>query len=116
MLQALDQSDDQVLLRWQPVSGASGYRVYRSSGSATPQPVGGVVSQPFWADNGLQAQTTYRYTVRAVVAEQEGADSNAVSVSTSRPTKGLDQCDPYFSLVMNHTVTKNGQKTDATCP
>ena len=115
-LQALDQSDDQVLLRWQPVSAASGYRIYRSSGSDAPQAVGGVVTQAFWADSGLQAQHSYRYTVRAVVNGQESPDSNAVTVSTARLAPTLAQCNPYFSLALNKPVTAQGVPTTNVCP
>lgn len=114
-LRALDQSATQVLLRWQPVVGATGYRVYRTRtdlAAAAPQAAGPVTTQPFWADAALSPATAYRYTVRAVVGGKEGADSNGVSVSTS-PAPAA--CDPYFSLSKNRPVDRNGQPTDAVC-
>ena len=115
-LQALDQSDDQVLLRWQPVSNATGYRIYRSSGKDAAKAVGGVVSQVFWADSGLLPLQSYTYTVRAVVNGQESANSNAVKVGTARPSPTLAQCNPYFSLTQNKPVTAQGVPTTDVCP
>ena len=115
-LQALDQSATQALLRWQPVAGATAYRVYRSRAdrpTEAAQAAGPVTAQSFWADGALSPATTYRYTVRAVVGGKEGADSNGVSVSTS-PAPAA--CDPYFSLSKKHPVDRNGQPTDAVCP
>lgn len=116
-LLVLDHSDDQALLRWQPVSGASGYRVYRSSGNQAAQALGsGPVTQLLWVDAGLQPQGNYRYTVRAVVDGKEGPDSNAVSISTAGKAPTLAQCDPYFSLTLNTPVTQFGLPTQSVCP
>lgn len=116
-LRALDHSDDQALLRWQPVSGATGYRVYRSSTGQTAQALGdGPVTALFWADSGLQPQTSYNYSVRAVIGGKEGLDSNVVSISTSRKSPGLAQCNPYFSLSQNKPVTVLGFPTQSVCP
>lgn len=111
-LLALDQSATQVMLRWQPVTGATGYRVYRSSGTQAAKAIGTVTAQSFWTDTGLSPATAYRYTVRAVVSGKEGQDSNAVSVSTSRVPPA---CDPYFSLAKNTPVDKYGEPTKAVC-
>jgi poly(3-hydroxybutyrate) depolymerase len=111
-LLALDQSAAQVMLRWQPVAGATGYRVYRSSGTQAAKVIGAATTQSFWADAGLSPDTAYRYTVRAVVNGKEGHDSNAVSVSTSRVPPA---CDPYFSLAKNTPVDKYGEPTKAVC-
>ena len=106
-LLALDRSDDQAVLRWQPLSGASGYRIYRRSGAEAAQLLGeGPAAQLFWVDSGLQPQGSYRYTVRAIVGGKEGLDSNAVSVSTGPKPPTLAQCDPYFSLSQNKPVKK----------
>ena len=116
-LLAVDHSDDQALLRWQPVSGASSYRVYRSSSNQAAQALGsGPVTQLFWVDAGLQPQASYRYTVRAVVAGQEGPDSNAVSISTGDKAPTLAQCNPYFSLMLNAPVNAMGLQTTQVCP
>jgi poly(3-hydroxybutyrate) depolymerase len=120
-LLALDRSDDQVMLRWQPVSGASGYRVYRSSASQPAQALGSPVAQLFWVDAGLQPQGSYRYTVRAVADGKEGQDSNAVSLSTAARAPTLAQCNPYFSLSQNKPVKKSvyapmGVPTTDVCP
>jgi poly(3-hydroxybutyrate) depolymerase len=121
-LQALDHSDDQAMLRWRPVGGASSYRVYRSSANQAAQALGSApVAQLFWADSGLQPQSSYRYTVRAVVGGHEGPDSNAVSVSTAGKPPTLASCDPYFSLSRNQPVKKSlydprGIPTTEVCP
>lgn len=120
-LLALDQSDDQTMLRWKAVSGATGYRVYRSSGDQPAQAMGDVVTQLFWVDAGLQPKTSYRYTVRAVVGGQEGPDSNAVTLGTAAKAPTLAQCDPYFSMALGKPVTKSafsmmGVPTTEVCP
>jgi len=112
-LLALDQSATQVLLRWQPVAGATGYRVYRASGDSAAQATGPVTAHPFWTDAALNPATAYRYTVRAVVGGKEGSASNEVRLTTAAAPAA---CDPYFSLSKGRPVDRNGQPTDAVCP
>jgi hypothetical protein len=117
-LLALDQSDDQTVLRWKAVNGATGYRVYRSTGDQPAQAIGDVVTQLFWVDAGLQPKTSYSYTVRAVTGDKEGPDSNAVTLGTAAKPP---QCDPYFSMAQGKIVTKSlmnpmGVPTTAVCP
>lgn len=111
-LMALDQTATQSLLRWDGVANAATYKVYRSSGSGAAQ-LAGETKQLFFADSKLNPQTTYTYTVKAVVGGKEGDASNAVAVSTSEASPA---CDPYFSLAGNKLVDKNGNPTTAVCP
>jgi poly(3-hydroxybutyrate) depolymerase len=101
---ALDQSANQIVLRWQEVSNATAYRVYRAAPGQAASAVGQAVSQPFLVDGGLSPSTRYTYTVRPVVKGKEGKDSAPASTTTARqPTQ---HCDPYFSLTLNTPVKK----------
>jgi poly(3-hydroxybutyrate) depolymerase len=102
-LTVVDQSAKQAVLRWQPVSGASSYRVYRSSTGKAPKALSGTIAQPFLVDTGLAPSSSYTYTVRALIAGKEAPDSNAVSVTTARKPPA---CDPYFSMELDTPVKK----------
>lgn len=77
-----------VTLAWQPVSGATSYRVYRGTSSGTittnitPLGVAGTSYTDTTAVNG----TTYWYTVRAVNAGVESSSSRAVSAAPASPS------------------------------
>jgi len=73
---------DSVQLSWQPVSGASGYYVYRNDGS------GYVKYKTFvkgtdaaFADTGLECGKTYQYKVTSWRGETESESSEEISVS-----------------------------------
>lgn len=101
---ALDQSAKQIVLRWQEVSNATAYRVYRAAPNQAASAVGPAVSQPFLVDGGLSPDTRYTYTVRPVVKGKEGKDSAPASATTARQPPA--NCDPYFSLTLNTPVKK----------
>ncbi len=70
-----------VSLSWSPVSGATGYKVYRNNALA------GSPGGTSYTDGGLSASTTYSYQVSATNAAGESARSAAVQVTT-KPTGG----------------------------
>jgi hypothetical protein len=73
-------------LSWNAVSGASGYRIYRSSSADGVffQIGSQAVSQSLsYTDSGLTSSTTYYYKVSAVNVAGEGAQSAAVEGRTS---------------------------------
>src|SRR5438128_9762179 len=79
-LTASATSSTAVSLSWQPVTGATSYRVYRG-GVILPT----VVTATTYADVGLTPLTTYSYTVAAcgeVAGTNCGAQSSAATVST----------------------------------
>lgn len=116
-LHAPDHSASQAVLRWQPVAEASAYQLYRAGNGQTPVAVGSPTSLLFLVDTGLAPSTQYTYTVRALVAGKESADSNAVSITTARRPP---VCDPYFSMVLGQAVKNvpgvvTGLPTTETC-
>jgi len=82
-LQATANSASQIGVSWGGVTGATGYRVYRSTtsgGSSTL--VGSPTASPF-VDTGLAASTTYYYTVTAVNASVSSLTSSQASATTN---------------------------------
>ncbi|MCE1183892.1 MAG: hypothetical protein LWW81_16545 [Rhodocyclales bacterium] len=110
-LKLIDASDNQVALAWSPVTGASGYRLYRNNSPLAT--LNGSLSLS-WVDNTLNPQGSYQYQLRTLDAQgQETASSPLVAAQTG---KAAPACDPYFSLAQNKVVTKNNVPTSATCP
>jgi poly(hydroxyalkanoate) depolymerase family esterase len=72
-------TNSSVSLSWNPVSGASGYHVYRNGGRVTASPT----TATSYLDGGLAPGTTYSYAVSAVDGGGvEGATSATVSATT----------------------------------
>jgi poly(3-hydroxybutyrate) depolymerase len=99
---AADSTATRIALHWQGVAGAMSYNVYRANcatcafGKVNAAPVKG----NSYADAGLSASTSYRYTVRAVNASGvESADSAIASRATTAPPPA---CDPYFRSNYDH--------------
>lgn len=105
----LDRTATQVLLRWEPVQDASGYKVYRTGGPGSA--VASETAQPFFADSLLAPQTTYSYVVHAV---SKGGEK-VLSAVTATTAKAPPACDPYFSLVQNKVVGRDNKPLDKTC-
>nr|WP_245245197.1 glycoside hydrolase family 18 protein [Streptomyces palmae] len=92
---------DSIELSWTPVSGATGYRVYRDG---TPvQSVGGASATV----TGLSPSTSYRFQVSATNAAGESAKSAAVTGTTAAPGDGGGG-----SGVPRHAVTGYWQNFD----
>ena len=105
----LDRTAAQVLLRWEPVQDASGYKVYRTGGPGSA--VASETAQPFFADSLLAPQTTYSYVVHAVTQGGE----KVLSTVTATTAKAPPACDPYFSLAQNKVVGRDNKPLDKTC-
>ena len=105
----LDRTAAQVLLRWEPVQDASGYKVYRTGGPGSA--VASETAQPFFADSLLAPQTTYSYVVHAV---SKGGEK-VLSTVTATTAKAPPACDPYFSLAQNKVVGRDNKPLDKTC-
>ena len=71
----------QVALSWNTSSGATGYRVKRSTTSGGPYAVVASPSSPGFTDTGLTNGTTYYYVVSAVNSAGESANSSQVSAT-----------------------------------
>jgi chitodextrinase len=84
-----------VSLQWNPVSGATSYRVYRGTTlAATVGTASATVS-------GLAASTSFSFSVSAVNSAGESAKSGAVSASTPAcPPPGSSRSWPYIDVTM----------------
>jgi uncharacterized protein (DUF1800 family)/fibronectin type 3 domain-containing protein len=76
---AASTSDGRVVLTWQPVSGATGYLIFRAAaGVWAPQPVAVVSGSPY-TNTGLANGTTYWYKVAAYNGDGTGPQSVVVA-------------------------------------
>jgi hypothetical protein len=93
-----------VTISWNPVSGATGYYVYRnSSASGTYTQIGSTASTSY-TDTGLYTGTVYYYKVAAYNSAGTGPQSSIVSAAT------IDSAT--FSFTISGTA-KTGQKLTA---
>ncbi len=75
----------QVSLTWAAVTGATEYRIYRADtadGARTRVTTDSTITGTTYIDTGLTHNTAYRYTVRAVDAVGESADSAEARATT----------------------------------
>ena len=75
-------NSNQINIKWNASSGATSYRVERSTDNTTFVDQGGT-ADTFWADVGLSAGTTYWYRVRASNENGTSAPSGVVSATTT---------------------------------
>jgi len=120
--QVLDISSRQVLLIWKAVPDAATYRVYRQMPNPNPKDRGKpifsmVTPEDFtytaYVDDGLKEKTLYQYKVTAL--DEAGKEISATSL-TAQTLGAPPACDPYYSMVIEHTVNRHGIPTDSTCP
>src|SRR5262249_15340185 len=78
----------QVALSWNASTGATGYRVKRSTTSGGPYAVVGSPSTTSFTDTTVTNGTPYFYVVSAVDSAGESANSSQVSATPSRPAHG----------------------------
>ena len=81
-LTATAASQTQINLSWSAVSGATEYRIYRSTTSGGPYTQVGTSTTTSFSNTGLTCNTTYYYVVRAF-SGCESANSNQASATTS---------------------------------
>ena len=114
-----------ILLYWNEVPGATGYNIYRSTTSGQEDytsPVNGTTpvttrvsstSDLFtFTNSGLQADTTYYYTVKAVAGSNETQASNEDSATTSAGAIPWESRDPA-SIV---SAARTRSPESVTCP
>ena len=80
-------TDTQVTLSWTAVAGATSYRVYRGTTAGTRTALTSATTNSF-TDTGLTNSATYFYTVSAINAGGEGAQSNVTSATPMLPPPG----------------------------
>lgn len=94
-----DATTSSMKINWGAVTGAASYNVYRAGNKTNALPV----TATSFTDSGLQAGTTYSWTVRA-------ADGNGVEGATSAPVSGTTTGSPpptatcYTSSNYHHVV------------
>ncbi len=84
-LVATAAGQNQINLSWNAVSGATEYRIYRSTTSGGPYSQVGTSTTPSFPNTGLSCNTTYYYVVRAF-AGCESANSAQAQATTSACT------------------------------
>ena len=89
----------QVALTWEAVVGATEYRIYRAdtaNGALTRIASSTTITVTPYTDADVTANTTYRYTVRAVDSNGESADSAEATATTpalpAAPAKSQRNC------------------------
>jgi fibronectin type 3 domain-containing protein len=84
---ATSASSSSITVSWAAVSGASGYKVYRStsSDSGYTQANSSDITETSYTDTGLSSNTTYYYKVSAYNDKEEGAQSESASAMTDSP-------------------------------
>ncbi len=70
-----------VTIRWNAVSGASGYRVFRKSGSSGWLAIADNVTSTSYTDTSAVSGTSYSYTVRAYRGSYSTANANRYSAT-----------------------------------
>jgi poly(3-hydroxybutyrate) depolymerase len=87
-------------ISWTAVTGATSYSVYRTvatGGGSNSQPIGTTTTTSY-NDTGLQAGTTYNYTVAAANANGVGPQSAALAVTTSATGYSATQTNTITNL------------------
>ncbi|GBU22228.1 N-acetylmuramoyl-L-alanine amidase [Fibrobacteres bacterium R8-0-B4] len=79
---ATSLSSSSISINWSPVSGAAGYRVYRSTSSSGNYTLVGTPSSASYTDNNLSSGTTYYYKVSAYKNNLESSQSYYTSATT----------------------------------
>lgn len=80
-LTAIALSPNSVELRWNPVTGATTYWIYRRDPSGIEY-VPAIITFTNYIDPSAESGTTYSYSVAAVVNSQLGQKSAPVTVTT----------------------------------
>jgi uncharacterized protein (TIGR02145 family) len=75
-------STTSITIGWSSVTGATGYRVYRSSTASGTYEEVGTSATTTYENTGLTAGTAYYYKVAAYSSGGEGSQSSAVSAAT----------------------------------
>jgi len=74
-----------ITVNWSSVTGATGYKVYRSESSSGSYSHVGTPTSALYIDNGLTADTTYYYKVSATNSAGESSQSSSASATTPQP-------------------------------
>ena len=89
-ISASANSSSSITVTWNIVSGASGYRIYRSSTSSGSFKQVESATSTSYTDTGLSANTTYYYKITAYNSNGESPQSTTVSATASSGGGGTD--------------------------
>ena len=82
-------SSTSITIRWSAVSGATGYRIYRSTSDTGTFTEVGTSTTTSYTNTGLTAGTNYFYKVAAYNSGGQGVQSNAVNVNAVGTPTGV---------------------------
>ena len=78
-------STSSITISWSPVSGATGYYIYRGYDNSPTFTKAGTQSSTSFTDNGLSSNIVYLYRVSAYNSAGESAQSESVAAFTTLP-------------------------------
>jgi hypothetical protein len=97
-----------VQISWSAVSGATSYVIQRATGAAGTFANAGTSTTTSFTDNGLTANTAYRYRVAAANSAGQGAFGSEITVTTATEgTAGPQRVDVTANITANTTWTSN---------
>ena len=100
-----------IQVSWSNVSGATGYKVYRSnSASGSYNFLGSVSSSPY-TDGGLSASSTWYYKVSSVKDSQESAMSSSYASATTQSGSGSIDYPPVMPTGLVVSSVSSGSIT-----
>ena len=102
-------SSNTVTVSWGTVTGATGYRIYRSSSSSGTFSEIGTSTTTSYLNTGLAASTTYYYKVAAYNNNGTGTQSSTVNVTTLSVTGGMILIQSNRTATVNVTAGINGR-------
>ena len=117
----------QVALSWSAVSGATGYKLYRSTTDGGPYaPASANLSSTAYTDSQVTAGTTYFYVVRATNAVGESPNSNQAQATPTAPppphpvdvtiAAGDDENPTFVGENVYNTTGANQTKSQSVVP
>ena len=110
-LSAAAQGTSSIQISWNAVSGATGYRVYRSSSASGFYDFLGSASSSPYTDNGLSASTTYYYKVSSVKDSEESVLSSGYASATTTTSGGIIDNPPTQPTGLVVTSASSGSIT-----
>ena len=110
-LNASAQGTSSIQVTWNAVSGATGYKVYRSSSAGGVYNfIGNAPSSPY-TDSGLSANTTYYYKVSSVKNSEESAMSSSYASAVTQTSGGVIDNPPTQPTGLVVTSASSGSIT-----
>ena len=97
--------DATVELGWNPIDGADGYKLYRTTNGNTPTEIADVAT-PGHTDTGVTNDTAYTYTVTAYNTTGESTPTTGTSATPTAPEPEPDPVIPTDGLVLSLDATE----------